>query len=86
MYFTSISEPKFTGNSSLARSKLHHKASYPWLLPGFNSTLSRMPKEFWKSTPHDSNLVETAHVGTNQNTGIRLTPREAIEKYVVFQL
>lgn len=53
---------------------------YSWLLPGFNRTLSRMPEKFWNSTPRDSNLVETAHVATNRNTNIRLTPLEAIEK------
>jgi len=58
-----------------------HKKSYPWLLPGFNRTLSRMPDTFWNSTPHDSNLVETAHVATNKSTDIKLTPLEAIEKY-----
>jgi hypothetical protein len=57
-----------------------HKTMYPWLLPGFNRTLSRMPQKFWESTPRDSNLVETAHVATNRNTSIRLTPLEAIEK------
>ena len=45
-----------------------HKMMYPWLLPGFNRTLSRMPQKFWESTPRDSNLVETAHVATNRNT------------------
>ena len=59
-----------------------HKKSYLWLLPGFNHTLSRMPETFWNSTPRDSNLVETAHDATNKSTGIRLTPLEAIEKYV----
>ena len=53
---------------------------YSWLLPGFNRTLSRMPEKFWKATPHNSNLVETAHVATNRNTNIRLTPLESIEK------
>ena len=57
-----------------------HKTMYAWLLPGFNHTLSRVPQKFWKSTPRDSNLVETAHVATNRNTNIRLTPLEAIEK------
>ncbi len=41
-----------------------------------------MPAEFWKITPNHSNLVETAHVATNRNTNIRLTPLEALEKYV----
>ena len=57
-----------------------HKISYPWLLPGFNRFLSRILEKFWDSTPGHSNLVETAHVATNRNTSIQLTPLEAIEK------
>jgi hypothetical protein len=57
-----------------------HKTSYPWLLPGFNRLLSSIPERFWDSTPGHSNLVETAHVATNRNTNIQLTPLEAIEK------
>jgi hypothetical protein len=57
-----------------------HKTMYSWLLPGFNHFLSQMPHKFWKSTPRDSNLAETAHVATNRNTNIWLTPLEAIEK------
>ena len=56
-----------------------HKVRYVWLLPGFNQTLSRMPREWWASTPNHSNLVETAHVATNYSTGTGLTPLEAIE-------
>lgn len=53
---------------------------YPWLLPGFNQSLSRIPSDFWKITPNHSNLVETAHVGTNKGTGTGLTPLEAIQR------
>ncbi|KAF8240009.1 hypothetical protein L208DRAFT_1127011, partial [Tricholoma matsutake] len=57
-----------------------HKVSYPWLLPGFNKTLSRMPNDCWDTTPHHTNLVETAHAGTNRQTQINLLPIEAIQQ------
>jgi hypothetical protein len=57
-----------------------HKTMYPWLLPGFNCTLSQMSQKSWLSTPHNFNLVKTAHVATNKNTSIWLTPLKAIEK------
>ena len=60
-----------------------HNISYPWLLPGFNKYLSRMPDDFWDRTPHHTNLVETAHAGTNRSTQINLRPLEAIQRYVV---
>lgn len=51
---------------------------YPWLLPGFNRSLSRVPNAHWDVTPNHTNLVETAHVASNRYTGINLTPVEAI--------
>jgi len=59
-----------------------HKIRYPWLLPGFNKYLSRMPNDFWDRTPHHTNLVETAHAGTNRSTQINLRPLEAIQRCV----
>jgi hypothetical protein len=59
-----------------------HKAQYPWLLPAFNKSLSRFPPGYWEMSPNHSNLVESGHVETNANTGIGLSPVEAIEKYV----
>lgn len=53
---------------------------YPWLLPGFNKTLSRIPREFWDLTPNHTNLVETDHAGTNRHTAINLRPLEAIQR------
>lgn len=61
-----------------------HKVAYPWLIPGFNQHLSRLPSEYWKLTSNDTNLVETAHVGTNHSTGIGLSPLEAIRSYAYF--
>jgi hypothetical protein len=59
-----------------------HKIQYPWLLPGFNKYLSQMPNDFWDRTPHHTNLVETAHAGTNRSTQINLRPLEAIQRCV----
>ncbi|KAJ6462820.1 hypothetical protein DFH09DRAFT_1347497 [Mycena vulgaris] len=56
-----------------------HKVQYPWLLPGYKESLSRFPPGFWSQTPNHTNLVESAHVATNQETGTKLTPLEAIE-------
>ena len=61
-----------------------HKVTYPWLLPGFNKTISRMPHDYWDTTPHHTNLVETAHAGTNRHTQINLFPVEAIQQFVCF--
>lgn len=63
-----------------------HKMRYPWLLPGYNRSLSKMPNEYWDLTPKDSNLVETGHVASNRHTNINLSPLEAIEKYISISL
>ncbi|KAF8230497.1 hypothetical protein L208DRAFT_1475796 [Tricholoma matsutake] len=38
-----------------------------------------MPNDFWDRTPHHTNLVETAHAGTNRSTQINLRPLEVIQ-------
>ncbi|KAF8229000.1 hypothetical protein L208DRAFT_1288849 [Tricholoma matsutake] len=38
-----------------------------------------MPNDFWDRTPHHTNLIETAHAGTNQRMQINLRPLEAIQ-------
>ncbi|KAF8223103.1 hypothetical protein L208DRAFT_1519701, partial [Tricholoma matsutake] len=63
-----------------------HKIMYPWLLPGFNKTLSRILCEFWDLTPNHTNLVEMAHAGTNRHTAINLRPLEAIQRYVFWKI
>ncbi|KAJ7643437.1 hypothetical protein DFH06DRAFT_1477189 [Mycena polygramma] len=64
--------------------KLHdwyeHKIRYSWLLPGYNESLSLFPQGLWDRTPHHTNLVESAHVATNRETGTRLLPLEAIDR------
>ncbi|KIJ42487.1 hypothetical protein M422DRAFT_48156 [Sphaerobolus stellatus SS14] len=49
------------------------KCANPWVLKAINPMLSLIPREFWDTTPDDSNLVETAHVGHNKETGINNT-------------
>ncbi|KAJ6580373.1 hypothetical protein DFH09DRAFT_1076637 [Mycena vulgaris] len=57
-----------------------HKIQYSWLLPGYNESLSLFPPGFWGQTSSHTNLVESAHVATNRETGIKLLPLEAIER------
>ncbi|KAJ6485503.1 hypothetical protein DFH09DRAFT_1339782 [Mycena vulgaris] len=61
-----------------------HKIQYSWLLPGYNESLSLFPPGFWGQTPSHTNLVKSAHVATNQETGIKLLPLEAIERARAF--
>ncbi|KAJ7444486.1 hypothetical protein FB451DRAFT_1434374 [Mycena latifolia] len=61
-----------------------HKIRYSWLLPGYNESLSLFPPGFWDRTPHHTNLVESAHVATNRETGTLLSPLEAIQKARAF--
>ncbi|KAJ6470551.1 hypothetical protein DFH09DRAFT_1477788 [Mycena vulgaris] len=61
-----------------------HKIRYSWLLPGFNESLSLFPTGFWDRTPHHTNLVESAHVATNRETGTLLFPLEAIQRARAF--
>ncbi|KAJ7759481.1 hypothetical protein B0H14DRAFT_2634426 [Mycena olivaceomarginata] len=52
-----------------------HKVQYPWLLPGYNESLSSFPKGYTISQPHQS-LVESAHVASNKATKSNLLPGE----------
>ncbi|KAJ7062396.1 hypothetical protein C8F01DRAFT_1252221 [Mycena amicta] len=54
------------------------KDSIPWFFPSFNENLSRIPKEDWATTPRDTNLNESAHPFTNQNTGMNLVILDAV--------
>ncbi|KAJ7059971.1 hypothetical protein C8F01DRAFT_1370227 [Mycena amicta] len=54
------------------------KDSIPWFFPSFNGNLSRIPKEDWATTPRDTNLNESAHPFTNQNTGTNLVILDAV--------
>ncbi|KAJ7256061.1 hypothetical protein C8J57DRAFT_1651496 [Mycena rebaudengoi] len=61
-----------------------HKVQYPWLLPGYNESLSSFPKGFWQQSPNHTNLVESAHVASNRATNINLLPVEAVRKARIF--
>jgi len=51
----------------------------PWYWGMHNPTLSNIPQEAWDAIPTTTNLVEGAHVATNQATGTQLTLMAAIE-------
>ncbi|KAF8180278.1 hypothetical protein K438DRAFT_1976795 [Mycena galopus ATCC 62051] len=55
-----------------------HKIQYPWMLPGFNESLSRFPSGYWQQSPNHTNLVESAHVASNRATSINLPLLESI--------
>ncbi|KAJ7128352.1 hypothetical protein C8R44DRAFT_700930 [Mycena epipterygia] len=59
-----------------------HKVRYSWLLPGYNESLSLFPVGFWSQTPSHTNLVESAHVAMNRETGTKLQPLEAVQRCV----
>ncbi|KAJ7110234.1 hypothetical protein C8R43DRAFT_1160417 [Mycena crocata] len=61
-----------------------HKILYPWLLPGFNESLSSFPRGYWQQSPSHTNLVESAHVASNKATKINLLPVEAVRKARIF--
>ncbi|KAJ7909761.1 hypothetical protein B0H13DRAFT_2490289 [Mycena leptocephala] len=61
-----------------------HKAQYPWLLPGFNESLSSFPLGYWQQSPSHTNLVESAHVATNQATKVNLLPVESVRTTRIF--
>ncbi|KAJ6631548.1 hypothetical protein B0H10DRAFT_2207185 [Mycena sp. CBHHK59/15] len=63
-----------------------HKIHYSWLLLCYNEALSLFPAGFWDRMPHHTNLVESAHVATNHETGTRLLPLEAIQKARTFDM
>ncbi|KAJ7877436.1 hypothetical protein B0H14DRAFT_3783557 [Mycena olivaceomarginata] len=57
-----------------------HKIQYPWLLPGFNKSLSLFPPGYWHQSPSHTNLVESGHVATNRATSINLPPLKSIRR------
>ncbi|KAJ7663289.1 hypothetical protein DFH06DRAFT_1395473 [Mycena polygramma] len=61
-----------------------HKASYPWLFPGYNESLSSFPPGFWQQSPSHTNLVESAHVASNRATQINLLPVESLRSARAF--
>ncbi|KAJ6553401.1 hypothetical protein B0H19DRAFT_1263775 [Mycena capillaripes] len=68
---------KTTHESKKLRDWYSHKIQYPWLLAGFNESLSSFPKGYWQQSPSHTNLVESAHVASNRATTINFLPVEA---------
>ncbi|RDX40612.1 hypothetical protein OH76DRAFT_1365979, partial [Lentinus brumalis] len=55
------------------------KERAPWFYALLNPNFSLMPRNDWDSTSKDTNLNESAHTATNEQTGIGLSLLEAIE-------
>ncbi|KAJ7663763.1 hypothetical protein DFH06DRAFT_986442, partial [Mycena polygramma] len=56
-----------------------HKEMHAWSIPSIVKSQSRIPADVWDSTPSTTNTNEAQHHWTNLQTGIRLTPVEALE-------
>ncbi|KAL0566406.1 hypothetical protein V5O48_015610 [Marasmius crinis-equi] len=56
-----------------------HKLQHPWIIPALVRSLTRMDHHVWDVLPANTNVVEAQHRWTNLQTGIQLTPVEAIE-------
>ncbi|KAJ7653606.1 hypothetical protein DFH06DRAFT_1417176 [Mycena polygramma] len=56
-----------------------HKEMHAWIIPSIVKSQSRIPADVWDSTPSTTNTNEAQHHWTNSQTGIRLTPVEALE-------
>ncbi|KAJ7671075.1 hypothetical protein B0H17DRAFT_1335506 [Mycena rosella] len=56
-----------------------HKEMHEWIIPCLIRSQSRIPADIWDSTPSTTNTNEAQHHWSNLQTGIRLTPVEALE-------
>ncbi|KAJ7438913.1 hypothetical protein B0H11DRAFT_2356610 [Mycena galericulata] len=56
-----------------------HKQIHPWIIPCLIKSQSHIPADVWDSTPSTTNTNEAQHHWTNNLTGIRLPPVEALE-------
>ncbi|KAJ6518252.1 hypothetical protein C8R47DRAFT_1031643 [Mycena vitilis] len=56
-----------------------HKLQYPWIIPSLVKSQSRIHAADWDITDSSTNLNEGQHHWTNQRTGTKLTPLEALE-------
>jgi hypothetical protein len=65
------------------REWLKDKKPYTWFVPALNPHFSKIPRPHWVNSPKDTNLNESSHPWTNQNTGINLAILESIVKYVI---
>ena len=53
-----------------------------WIIPCLVKSQSLIPADDWEATPATTNTGESQHAWTNSLTGIKLTPVEAIERYI----
>ncbi|KAJ6548476.1 hypothetical protein B0H19DRAFT_1074336 [Mycena capillaripes] len=74
-----LSDPSKIGSHSARRTRAG-SCEYPWLLLGFNESLSSFPKAYWQKSPSHTNLVESTHVASNRATTINLLPVESVRK------
>jgi hypothetical protein len=56
----------------------NHKLNNKWILAGLIQCMSKMTPEDWNATPSSTNIGEGAHHFTNGETGVNLSPLEAI--------
>ncbi|KAJ6590773.1 hypothetical protein B0H10DRAFT_2197610 [Mycena sp. CBHHK59/15] len=70
-----------THKNQKLRAWYKHKVQYPWLLPGYNESLSSFPEGYWQQSPSHTNLVESAHVASNRATKINVLPVDAVRKH-----
>ncbi|KAJ7440435.1 hypothetical protein FB451DRAFT_989648, partial [Mycena latifolia] len=57
-----------------------HKLQYPWIIPSLIKSRSRIAPADWDITDSTTNLNEGQHHWTNQQTGVKLTLYESIER------
>ncbi|KAJ7861941.1 hypothetical protein B0H13DRAFT_1528962, partial [Mycena leptocephala] len=63
-----------------------HKEINPWIIPCLVKSQSLIPANVWDSTPSTTNTNEAQHHWTNSQTGIKLTPVEAVESRRIVDL
>ncbi|KAJ7465327.1 hypothetical protein B0H11DRAFT_2307912 [Mycena galericulata] len=56
-----------------------HKEIHDWIIPCLIKSQSRLSADEWDATPSTTNTNEAQHHWTNSQTGIQLTPVEALE-------
>ncbi|KAJ7939934.1 hypothetical protein B0H13DRAFT_1541957, partial [Mycena leptocephala] len=57
-----------------------HKEMHEWIIPCIVKSQSLIPPDVWDCTPSTTNTNEAQHHWTNLQTGIKLSPVEALER------
>ncbi|KAJ7717658.1 hypothetical protein B0H16DRAFT_1897881 [Mycena metata] len=76
---TDTNVANFTAWITSLNNKKKHKLQYPWILPSLIKSRSRIHAADWDITESSTNLNEGQHHWTNQRTGVKLSPYEAVE-------